>query len=176
VRRWGSIEYDDPAATSSAKHQREPFIYLIEPIDPADQVIGIDFLVEIQIGEHRKIDSRPHRAVRSAAHHLSPHHLRRVYRRLVAKAGIPTSTAHSRRTQCLHRGCPSSVARVRPHPSAAARLPIVGHVGFYLTVFLICSTLPTINTGIGLQPLRHCVNYFVRSTLRINDYVHFGSL
>jgi hypothetical protein len=70
VRRWGSIEYDDPAATSSAKHQREPFIYLIEPIDPADQVIGIDFLVEIQIGEHRKIDSRPHRAVRSAAHHL----------------------------------------------------------------------------------------------------------
>jgi hypothetical protein len=31
--------------------------------------------------------------------------------------------------------------------SAAARLPIVGHVGFYLTVFLICSGLPTINTG-----------------------------
>jgi hypothetical protein len=32
-----------PRATSSAKHQREPFIYLIEPIDPAGQIIGIDF-------------------------------------------------------------------------------------------------------------------------------------
>jgi hypothetical protein len=64
------IEYDDAARDLTRKQRREPFIYLIEPIDPADQVIEVDFLLEIQIGEHRKIDSRPHRAVISAADHL----------------------------------------------------------------------------------------------------------
>ena len=32
-----------------------------------------------------------------------------------------------------------------------------------------------VNTGIALHPLRHCINYFVRSRLRINYYVNFRS-
>jgi hypothetical protein len=62
-----SVEDNDPARDGSIQHQTKPLVDLIEPVGPADLTVEVNLLLDVKIGEDRKIDVGPNRAVMGAA-------------------------------------------------------------------------------------------------------------
>jgi len=59
-----------PRATSLASIAAKPLVDFVEPVSPADQVVEVDLLLQVEIREDREIDIGPHRTVIGATDHL----------------------------------------------------------------------------------------------------------
>src|ERR1700737_2935540 len=95
--RWSrrpSIELDHAARHRAGHQQAKALVYLVEFVGAADQIVEIELLVHVEIGEDWEIDVGTHRTVVGAADCLSPNTiLNGLIGARTAKAGIPTSTA-----------------------------------------------------------------------------------
>src|ERR1700720_109987 len=89
--RWSrrpSIELDHAARHRAGHQQAKALVYLVEFVGAADQIVEIELLVHVEIGEDREIDVGTHRTVVGAADCLFPeHHVERADRRPHRNAG-----------------------------------------------------------------------------------------
>src|SRR6266536_1752015 len=87
VRSWQapsnptSIEHDHAARHGAGHHQTKALDDLVELIGTADQVVEIELLVHVEIGEDREIDVWAYRTVIGATDCLfGEHHVERTDR------------------------------------------------------------------------------------------------